>query len=202
MMRKPIFVLAALMALPLWSAVQNPPATNPPPASQTAAAVGASGPLKLAYVNIQLAIVGSDEGKKEDASLQQIIDAKSAELQAKQKELETLKNNFDVMSAKLSDEARADKAEEIDLKDTALQRFQQDTQKEIDNKRQRWQQTIAKKMLAVIERVAKEKGLDMVEFYDVNRDGYVNPSLFITDDIIKAYNLTYPVAAAIAPIKK
>ncbi len=190
------------MALPLWSAAQNPPATNPPPASQTAAAVGAGGPSKLAYVNIQLAIVSSDEGKKEDANLQQIIDAKSAELQAKQKELETLKSNFDVMSAKLSDEARADKAEEIDLKDTALQRFQQDTQKDIDNKRQRWQQTIAKKMLAVIERVAKEKGLDMVEFFDLNRDGYVNPSLFITDDIVKAYNLAYPVSAAIAPIKK
>jgi outer membrane protein len=202
MMRKPIFILASLMALPLWSAAQNPPATNPPPASQTAAAVGTGGPVKLAYVNIQLAIVSSDEGKKEDANLQQIIDAKSAELQARQKELETLKSNFDVMSAKLSDEARADKAEEIDAKDTALQRFQQDTQKEMDSKRQRWQQTIAKKMLAVIEKVAKERGLDMVEFFDLNRDGYVNPSLLITDDIIKAYNLAYPVSAAIAPIKK
>jgi outer membrane protein len=202
MMRKPIFVLAALMALPLWSAVQNPPATNPPPASQTAAAVGTSGPLKLALVNIQLAVMSCDEGKKEDANLQQTIDAKSAELQAKQKKLETDKSNFDVQGAKLSDEARADKAEEIDAEDTALQRFQQDTQKEIDNKRQRWQQTIAKKMLTVVEKVAKERGLDMVQFYDVNRDGYVNPSLFITDEIIKAYNLTYPVSAAIAPIKK
>lgn len=202
MIRKPIFVLASLMALSIWCAAQNPPATNPPPAAQPAAAVGASGPLKIAVVNIQQAVMTCDEGKKEDANLQQLIDLKSAELQAKQKELETLKSNFDVMSAKLSDEARADKAEEIDVKDTALQRFQQDTQKDIDAKRQRWQQVIAKKMLAVVERLAKERGLDMVQFYDVNRDGYVNPSLFITDDIIKAYNLAYPVSAAIAPVKK
>jgi len=202
MSRKPIIVLASLMVLPLWSAAQNPPPTNPAPASQIAAAVGTGGPVKLAYVNIQLAIMGSDEGKKEDANLQQLIDTKSAELQQRQKKLETDKNNFDVMSAKLSDEARADKAEEIDAEDTGLQRFQQDTQKEIEAKRQRWQQVIAKKMLTVIEKVAKEKSLDMVEFYDINRDGYVNPSLLITDEIIKAYNLTYPVSAAIAPVKK
>jgi outer membrane protein len=202
MIRKSIFVLASLMALSIWSAAQNPPATNLPPASQTAAAVGASGPLKLAVVNIQQAVMTCDEGKKEDANLQQVIDAKSAELQQRQKKLETDKSNFEVQSAKLSDEARLDKAEEIDAEDTALQRFQQDTQKSIDNQRQRWQGAIAKKMLTVVEKVAKEKGLDIVQFYDQNRDGYVNPSLFITDEIIKAYNLTYPVSAAIPPIKK
>lgn len=202
MIRKPIFVLALLMVLSIWSAAQNPPATNPPPASQTAAAVGASGSVKIAVVNIQQAVMTCDEGKKEDANLQQLIDAKSAELQQRQKKLETDKSNFEVMSAKLSDEARLDKAEEIDVEDTGLQRFQQDTQKEIDAKRQRWQQVIAKKMLTVVEKLAKEKGLDMVQFYDVNRDGYVNPSLFITDDVIKAYNLAYPVSATIAPVKK
>ena len=202
MIRKMIFVLALLMVLPIWSAAQNPPATNPPTAPQTAAAVGASGSFKIAVINIQQAVMTCDEGKKEDANLQQLIDAKSAELQQRQKKLETDKSNFEVMSPKLSDEARLDKAEEIDAEDTALQRFQQDTSKEIDAKRQRWQQVIAKKMLTVVEKVAKERGFDMVQFFDVNRDGYVNPSLFITDDIIKAYNLAYPVTATIAPVKK
>lgn len=92
-------------------------------------------------------------------------------------------------------------AEQIDAKDTNFQRFQQDTRKEIDGKQQRWQNAIAKKMLVVIEKMAKEKGLNVVQFYDVNRDGYVDPALFITDDVIKAYNLAHPVTAT-PPVKK
>jgi Skp family chaperone for outer membrane proteins len=187
-------VTLAVITLTIWCVAQNPPASNPPPATQVAASATIP-PVKLAVLNIQQAIMACDEGKREDGNLQQFIENKNGEAQKLQKELDTLKNTFEVQGTKLSDEARADMAEQIDAKDTYLQRFQQDAPKDIDRKQQRGQTAIAKKMLVVIGKVAKEKGVNMVQFYDVNRDGYVDPALFITDDVVKAYNLAYPVMA-------
>ena len=206
MSRKATLLLGILLALPVLGVAQNPPqnppATPPPPVLQAAAPV-VIGPAKMAFASIQQAIAACDEGKREAAILQQYVDQKSAELQKLQKEAEALKNQLDVQGSKLTDEARADLSDQIELKDTNLQRFQQDTQKDIDNRRQKLQNLIARKMLTVIEKVAKEKGVDVVQFVDVtNIFGYVSPSLVITDDIVKAYNVAYPVAATPAPVKK
>ena len=201
MIRKTILLLASLLALPILCAAQNPPVTAPPPAPQAAAPV-VIGPAKLAFMNIQQAIAISEEGKRESGILQQYVDSKSSELQKLQKEVETLRTQLEVQGSKLTDEARADLAEQIENKDTNLQRFQQDTQKDIDNRRQKLQNAIARKMLAVIEKVAKEKGLSAVQFIDVAQIfGYVDPALVITEDVVKAYNQAYP-PATVAPAAK
>jgi Skp family chaperone for outer membrane proteins len=202
MTQKATLFLAIVLALPMVCAAQNPPAATPPAAAQAAAPV-VIGPAKIGFVNIQQAIANSDEGKKEGAILEQYVNQKSAELQKMQKIAETLKNQLDVQGSKLSDEARQDLSDQIEAQDTSIQRFQQDTQKDIDSKRQKLQNAIAKKMLAVIEKVAKEKGLNIVQFVDVtNIIGYVDPSLLVTDDVVKAYNVAYPGAAAPGPVKK
>jgi outer membrane protein len=202
MNRKTILIVATLLALPLLCAAQNPPAGTPTTIPQAAAPV-VIGPAKIAFMNIQQAIAVCEEGKKESSILQQYVDAKSAELQKLQKELDALKTQLEVQGSKLTDEARADLAEQIDTKDTNIQRFQQDTQKDIDNRRQKLQNAIARKMLTIIEKVAKEKGLSAVQFVDVAQIfGYVDPSLFVTEDVVKAYNLAYPVAAAAPAAKK
>jgi hypothetical protein len=42
-----------------------------------------------------------------------------------------------------------------------------------------------------------------VQFLDVAQIfGYDDPSLVITDDVVKAYNVAYPVAAAAPAVKK
>jgi outer membrane protein len=202
MSRKTILILATLLALPMLCAAQNPPTPPPPPAAKEAPPV-VIGPAKIAFLNIQQAIAICDEGKKESSMLQGYVDSKSSELQKLQKTAEALKTQLDVQGSKLTDEARADLADQIESQDTALQRFQQDTQKDIDGRRQKLQNGIARKMLPVIEKVAKEKGLQVVQFLDVAQIfGYVDPSLVITDDVVKAYNVTYPGAAAAPAVKK
>ena len=204
MIRKRILFLALLLTLPVLAGAQNPPAQNPPaqpPAAQAAPAV--IGVAKVAFVDIQQAIALCDEGKKEAAILQQYVDQKSSELQAKQKQLEQLKNQLDVQGTKLNDDARADLAEQIDTLDTNIQRFQQDTQKDIDNRRTKLQNTIGNKMIKSIEKVAKEKGVTIVQFLGVaNIYGYVDPSLNITEEVVKAYNIAYPAAAPAPAVKK
>jgi hypothetical protein len=54
-------------------------------------------------------------------------------------------------------------------------------------------------MLPVIEKIAKEKDLSAVLYINPTRDAYIEPSLLITDEVIKGYNLAYPAGAAKAP---
>jgi hypothetical protein len=59
-------------------------------------------------------------------------------------------------------------------------------------------------MLTVLEKIVKEKGLNAVLYINSARDAYIEPSLIITGEVVKAYNQAYPVAAekTAAPAKK
>ncbi len=191
-------VLAAALSLPMLALAQAPAAPTTAPA--------AIGPAKIAWINLEMAIFNSDEGKKEFGLVQKFVDDKNAQLEALKKELDTLKNQLQIQGQKLTDEARADLEEQIEAKDTALQRFQQDTQKEIDARRVKTTNYIGRKMLPVIEKLAKEKGLTAISNI-TQADLYLDPSLILTDELIKAYNAANPggakpPAAAPAPAKK
>ncbi len=191
-------VLAAALSLPMLALAQAPAAPTTAPA--------AIGPAKIAWINLEMAIFNSDEGKKEFGLVQKFVDDKNAQLEAMKKEVDTLKNQLQIQGQKLTDEARADLEEQIEAKDTALQRFQQDTQKEIDARRVKTTNYIGRKMLPVIEKLAKEKGLTAISNI-TQADLYLDPSLILTDELIKAYNAANPggakpPAAAPAPAKK
>jgi Skp family chaperone for outer membrane proteins len=164
-----------------------------------APAGGAIAPAKLGWISLDQAIFNSDEGKREFGEVQKFVDSKNSELEKLRKESETLKNQLTVQGAKLTDEARADLEEQIEAKETALQRFQQDTQKEIDSRRVRATNAIGRKMMPIIEKVAKEKALSAVQIINPSRDAWIDPSLIITEDVIRAYNQAHPGGAAKAP---
>lgn len=184
---KPLFTLAAL-CVPVLAMAQTPAVPQAAPA--------VIGPAKIAWLNLEQAIFSCEEGKAEFSEVQKFVDSKNSELEALRKESDALRNQLSVQGSKLTDEARADLENQIDAKDTALQRFQQDTQKEIDNKRVRATNYIGKRMLPVIEKIAKEKGLSAVLYVNPNRDAWIDQSLIITEEVINAYNQTYPAGGA------
>ncbi len=185
-------VLFAALWLPMIGMAQT---SAPAPAAQPFP----SAPVKIAWIDLDSAIFTCDQGKKEFADLQKTLDAKKTEMDNMRKEVDNLQNQINVQGPKLTDDARTDLEDQLEAKNTNLQRFQQDAQKDIDARRQRIGNTIGKKMLPVIEKVAKEKSLGAVQIYNPNRDGFVDPSLVITDEIVKAYNQAYAASAAKAP---
>jgi Skp family chaperone for outer membrane proteins len=149
---------------------------------------------------METAILSCDEGKNEFAEIQKYVEGKSADLDAMRKEYENLKNQLSVQGSKLTDEARADLEYQITTKETQLQRFQQDTQGEINNKRDRVTNYILKRLQDVVEKAAREKGYAAVMVFNPNRDLWIDPTLDITDEMVKAYNATHPVTAAKEPL--
>ena len=182
--------------VPISGLAQNPPAAQQPTTPAPAAVIGTA---KIAWLNLEQAIFNCEEGKQEFSKVQQFVEKKNAELEGMRKESDTLKSQLQVQGAKLTDEARTDLEDQIETRDTTLQRFQQDTQKEIDARRVKTTNYIGRKMLPVIEKIAKEKGLSAVVYINPQRDAWVDPSLIITDEVIRAYNAAYPLGAARAP---
>ena len=192
-----LLVVLFLAPAALLAQAPTPPQTPAAPAQPPAPAV--IGPAKIAWLNLEQAILTCEDGRREFSEVQKFVDKKNSELEQLRKESETLKNQLNVQGAKLTDEARADLEEQIESKDTALQRFQQDTQKEIDSRRVRVTNGIGRKMLPVIERIAKEKGLSAVLYINPSRDAFIDPELVITEEVIRGYNQAYPGTAAKAP---
>ncbi len=196
---KPVLVFSlAAICLPLAAMAQAPAAqvpTPPAPAAQTAAAPFTVTQVKIAWLNIESAILSCAEGRAQFGDVQKYVDAQNAELEKKKKKVDGLQNQLNVQGPKLTDDARADLEEQLQGASTDLQRFSDDTQKDIDNKRNRVTNYIGRRMLPVIEKLAKEKGLSAVVYFNPQRDAWVDPSLLITDDVVKAYDRTYPVGA-------
>ena len=196
MNRLTLVVLFLALFLPAFGAAQTAEKAPATPAATTIV------PAKIAWMNVEQAVLTCDEGAKMVAEIQKFVDAKSAELDTMRKEAEDLRNKLSVQGPKLTDEARQDLEDKADAKDTILQRFRQDTEKDINARKDRLTNYISKRMGPVIEKVAKAKGLDAVQVYNPSRDAWINPGLNVTDDIVKAYNQTYPVAAPKPPAAK
>ena len=185
-------MLPILIAVFWMPSVLGAQTSAQPAAIPSSAAIS---PAKIAWMNLEQAVFTCDEGKSMFGEIQKFVEEKNAELEAMQKESENLMNQLQVQGSKLTDEARADLEDQVQTKELALDRFQQDTRKEIENKQVRASNYIGKRMQAVIEKISKEKGLGAVMILSSGRDAWVDPSLIITEEIIEAYNQTYPVSA-------
>jgi len=187
-------VLIAALWVPGLSLAQAPAESQ---AAPTAAAIQ---PTKIAWINLEQVIFTCDEGKARFSEVQRFVDEKNAELDTIRKDLEKLRNQLSVQGSKLTDDARADLESQIAEKQTAMQRFQEDTQKDIENRRMRVTNYLGKRMQAAIEKIAKEKGISAILFFDPARDAYVDQALNLSEEVVKNYNQLYPISAAKAPV--
>ena len=167
--------------------------------AQTAETAVHAPTVKIGWMNVEQAIMTCDEGVKILADIQKFVDAKNNERDAMVREAEDLHTRLEVQASKLTDEALMDLEEKASTSEILLRRFVDDTQRDIDNRKQRMINTISVKMLPLVEKVAIEKGFDAIQVYDRERDVWINPALNVTEDIIKAYNQAYPAGSPIMP---
>jgi outer membrane protein len=176
-------------------------AAAPAPAGSAPAANAGPVPTKIGVVYIQEAIFATNEGKKEVDALQQKFNPKQTELKNLNDDVENLKKQFQAQGDKLSDEQRASRAKEIELKQKTLQRNYEDAQAEFQQAEQEVLNRIGGKMLTVLEKYAKANGYAVV--LDVSNPQtsvlWANQGTVITKELVDAYNAENP---AVAPAAK
>jgi outer membrane protein len=148
----------------------------------------ASAQIKIAVVNIQKAMLDSDELKKTSAELESRYKPRQDELAQLQKDLESIQSQL--QSGKLNPQQGADLQAQGTRKQRDAQRISEDLQADFDRDRQDILGKAATKMQAVVKKIAEDKGYDIV--IDVSQAVYTKPALDITADALAAYNKEYP----------
>ena len=182
------------------SLAQAAAAPTSAPSGSAAASPTTPSPTKIGIVNIQEAIISTNEGKKELEALQQKFSPKQAELKTMSDDVENLKKTFQAQSDKLNDEERNTRAKEIEAKQKNLQRSYEDAQNDFQQAEQEMINRIGGKMLNTLEKYAKANGYAVV--LDVSNPQtpvlWANQGTVITKELVDAYNTQNPSAAPAA----
>jgi outer membrane protein len=169
-----------------------------------ALAANAQGPTKVAVISIQGAIAATKDGQKAIAELDSKAAPKRKELDQKQTDINTLKDQLSKGSNTLSEATKAELYKNIQQKTTSLQRDFEDAQADMDQEQQKILQQLGQKILAVIERYARDNGYAMV--VDVSSPQtpvmYASPTIDITKEIIDLYDKNSATMSTPAPANK
>lgn len=169
-----------------------------------ALAANAQGPTKVAVISIQGAIAATKDGQKAIAELDSKAAPKRKELDQKQTDINTLKDQLNKGSNTLSEATKAELYKNIQQKTTSLQRDFEDAQADMDQEQQKILQQLGQKILAVIERYARDNGYAMV--VDVSSPQtpvmYASPSIDITKEIIDLYDKNSATMSTPAPANR
>jgi outer membrane protein len=177
---------------------QPPPKPQTPPATPPAAAQPAPKPAtppvpfpqdsKIAFVDIQAVASASAAGTDATKKLQDLTAKKAAEIAEKNKQLQATQSKVQSGAGVLSESARAGLEKEIDRMQRDIQFANQNAQAEVNEMQNDLQGEFQKKLMPIIEEVAKEKGLYVV-FTAEAGVAFVHPGLNITDEVIKRFDV-------------
>jgi outer membrane protein len=171
---------------------QTPPAT--PPAAQTPPApapapkpapVPFPADSKIAFVDLNAIAQNSNAGKAAAKQLQDFQTKKVAEIGEKNKQLTAMTTRRDSGTGVLNDAARAQLDKDIEKLQRDIQFAQQSAQAEFQDLQNDVQGDFQKRLIPVIDEVAKEKGLYAVFTLGDSGAAYVFPGLDLSAEVTK-----------------
>jgi len=137
--------------------------------------------MKIGIINGQKLIEGTKRGRAIASKLENLGKQKQEQLNNLQAEIKKLEK--DLMSPALNDETKEKKALALQNKRTAVKRFVEDSQREMQIKSEQEMNTLKAEIQPIIQQVGKTKGLAII--LEITAVAYYDPAVDITDDIIK-----------------
>ena len=202
---KRTFASTAVLTLILAgiSLAQTAPAASSPAASTAPTGASTPGGVKVGIIDIQQAIVGTNEGARDFEALQKKFEPKRNELSGLNNEIESLKKQLNTQGDKMNEEARATLVKQIESKQKVLQRTGEDAKNDYDQQQNEIAQRILQKMAPVIDKYAKANGYGLL--FDSSNPWPQGPLLWatagvdLTKLVVDAYNAQSGVAAPVRP---
>ncbi len=187
------FILPAVL-LTLTALAQTPAATAASaPATSSAAA-------RIGIINIQNAIVMTNEGRRDLEALQKKFEPTQTTLNNLNQEIENLKKQLQTQGDKLNEQTRSDLVKNIETKQKTLQRQVEDAQQDFQGQQNEIASRIGGKLLEVLDKFAKQNGYSVI----IDVSSQQSPVLWaaantdVTKEIVDAYNAQSGVPAPAA----
>jgi outer membrane protein len=152
----------------------------------------AQAPSKVGVISVQGALVGTKDGQKASEQLQAKFAPKKKDLEGRSTEISQLEDQLRKGGTLMSEDKRTQLERDIDEKKRRLQRDSQDAEEEWTGEQQKTLGALGQRMMAVIEKYAKDNGYSMI--LDVSNPNtpvlYASSGIDITQDIVALYDKT------------
>jgi outer membrane protein len=152
---------------------------------------------KVGVINLQSAIVSTKDGQKAANEIQSRFNPKKADLDKRQSDIAQLQNQLNHGQNTLSEDARQKLVREIDQKTKSLNRDTEDARAELDQDEQKIMNELGSRIVAVIDKYAKDNGYVMI--LDVSSPQtpvmFASNTIDVTRDIIELYDKNAPAPA-------
>jgi outer membrane protein len=145
--------------------------------------------LKIGSVDIQKAINECQAGKDAKKKIMAEVEKFQRQVGDKQKELQALKESLDKQSAMLTADARGAKEKDYQNKLKDFQRWGEDTQNELNQKRMEMERKIAVDLFRVVQKIGADDNYTVILEKNENLVLFANKSTDLTDRVIKAYDV-------------
>ncbi len=188
------FFCASALATALATALTAPAAL----AQGQGSTAAAPAPNRVGVLSVTAAIFNTAEGKQGLNEMQSKFTPQQTELQNLQKQIQDAQKQLQDGGEKLPQEERARLSRQIEIWTRTGTRLQQQLEEDVTYAREELGQRILRKMGDVVDRYAKEGGFAVVIDVSGQNVPYWNPSVDITQDIIKAYDAANPASGAAA----
>ncbi len=197
-------LLAVAVSLTISALAQTGSAATPstaaaPAASAPATTTGPASGTKVGTINIEGAIFGSNEGRRDLEALQKKFEPKQAELKSQNDELEALKKQLTTTGDKLNEDAAAALKKQIETKQKLFDRSVQDAQEDFGNQNQEIAGRILQKLAPMIVSYAQDNAFGLI--IDTSKPWPQSPVVWangpvdITKAVVDIYNAKSGVPA-------
>ncbi len=146
----------------------------------------AGGGPRLAIIDMQRAVVETEDGLRVQAALRKYIDRRQSELNARQEELMRKKEDLDKQSKVLSKEALQRAGEDWQRQALELQSVLNASNQELQRRQSDVMAPVYNRVAGLVRKIARREGFDLI----VERQAvpYVRAELDLTDRVILLYN--------------
>jgi outer membrane protein len=175
------------------------PSAPSAPAASAPNTIATGTGTKIGTINIEQAVIGTNEGQRDFEALRKKLEPKQNELKGQNDELENLQKQLQTQGDKLNEDARATLVKQIETKKKSFDRSVQDAQEDAQNQQKEIFQRILQKMAPVIVKHAQEGGFAMI--VDTSNPWPQSPILWygeggdITRAVVDLYNTQSGVPA-------
>jgi Skp family chaperone for outer membrane proteins len=177
---------------------QTPAAPAPAPAAPAAVEPQAI-PAKIALVAFEQAVFATNEGQRAVQAIQDKYKPKKDQIDVLSKEVDSLKAQLQSAPATLSDEERASRLRNIDVKEKELNRDAEDAQTAYNADLQEAYGKVAAKVSVTLKDYVSKNGFTLLLDVSGQQSNvmWAVPSTDVTQAVVTAYNASSGVAAPV-----
>lgn len=143
---------------------------------------------KLAFVDMQRALLEVGEGKKAKAKLEKMKKARQGKLDASQDELRKLQKDFEAQKAFMKDDVRKQKEEEFRKKLGELQMTYANLQRELAREEAKLTKSIFGRMARILKGMGEKDSISMILEKTESSILWAPQSLDLTNELIRRFN--------------